>query len=196
MWLKQTKSNKKLSKPANSSLYGLVSSALHHLTRSTVATVCLDNWDRSHVSLFVPWTHPRKSFLFSQNSNKTTTWGKSVSLVIHLVHNGDMKAERRVARLPAWLDRQSAFVLPGDFMPGGRQNCSGIEAWREPVLKHRWCRYCIAFSPLTWKSLYSRTSRWTYASSWAVEKNTILQSIEWISVTLHVDGNENLYSLL
>lgn len=172
MWLKQTKNNKKLSKPVISSLYGLVSAALHHLTRSTVATVCLDNWDRSQemnsrVSLSVPWTHPRKSFLFSQNSNKTTTRGKSVSLVIHLVHNGDMKAERRVARLPAWLDRQSASVLPGDFMPGGRQNCSGIEAWREPVLKHRWCRYCKAFSPHNHmkESLDSHTSRRTHASS-------------------------------
>lgn len=29
--------------------------------------------------------------LCSQNSNKTTTEGKSVSLVTHLVHNGDMK---------------------------------------------------------------------------------------------------------
>lgn len=172
MWLKQTKSNKKLPKPAISSLYGLVSAALRHLTRSTVATVCLDNWDgsqeiNSHVSLFVPRTHLRKPFLLSQNSSKTTTRGKSVSLVIHLVHNEDMKAERRVARLPAWLDRQSAFVLPGDCMPGGRQNCSGIEAWREPVLKHRWCRYCIAFSPRSHmkESLHSHTSRRMYASS-------------------------------
>ena len=45
-----------------------------------------------------------------------------MSLVIHLVYNGDVKVDRDVARLPASLDRQSAYIFPGDFMPSSRQH--------------------------------------------------------------------------
>ena len=45
-----------------------------------------------------------------------------MSLVIYLVYNGDVKADRDVARLPASLDHQSACIFPGDFMPSGRQH--------------------------------------------------------------------------
>ena len=38
-------------------------------------------------------------------------------LIIYLVYNGDVKADSSGARLPAWLDHQSAFI----FTPHGRQ---------------------------------------------------------------------------
>ena len=43
--------------------------------------------------------------------------GQNRSLFIHLVNNGNVETNRNVARLPA-------FVFPGDFVAGGRQNCS------------------------------------------------------------------------
>lgn len=47
------------------------------------------------------------------------------SLFIHLVYNGDEKADRYGARLPTWMDCRSGFILPVDFVPGDRQNWIG-----------------------------------------------------------------------
>ena len=44
------------------------------------------------------------------------------SLFIHLVLNGDEKADKNGARLPTWMHCRSGFILLVDFVPGGRQN--------------------------------------------------------------------------
>lgn len=40
---------------------------------------------------------------------------------IQLVYNGDMKADRNGARLPAWLNHQPAFIFLGESGPSHRQ---------------------------------------------------------------------------
>lgn len=58
-----------------------------------------------------------------------------MSLFIHLVYKGDMKADR----MELALNWPSAFVLPGDFLPRGRKNIivklenKSIEALRESL---------------------------------------------------------------
>ena len=52
----------------------------------------------------------------------TNNRGQNVSLVIHWVFNGDVKADRKGARLLARLNRQSALIFLEDFLSGGRQN--------------------------------------------------------------------------
>ena len=46
----------------------------------------------------------------------TNNKGQNVSLFIHLVSNGDMKADRK------WCQRFQLFIFLGDFLPGGGQN--------------------------------------------------------------------------
>ena len=50
---------------------------------------------------------------------------------------------RNGASLPASLD-QSAFIFPGDFMPGGRQNCIVKARFTGSQYKSWWCHHPIA----------------------------------------------------
>ena len=54
------------------------------------------------------------AFCFTQSSSYNT--GQIESLCIHLGHDEDMNADRNGARLPAWLDRQSAFIFPPEIL--------------------------------------------------------------------------------
>lgn len=86
-------------------------------------------------------------FTFSTDQQLLTTQD-SVSLLIHLVYNGGMRADRNGAWLPAWLDRHSAFIFTGDFMPGGIQNCTVKARFRGNQSERGWCHYyvvCFAF---------------------------------------------------
>lgn len=44
-----------------------------------------------------------------------------------ILYNGDIRADREGARLPAPLVNRPTFIFWGDFMPGGKRNC-GVKA--------------------------------------------------------------------
>lgn len=95
--------------------------------------------------VFFRWYYcrPRKDnsivsvFLKAATTNNT---GQNVNLFIHLVYNGEAKADRNGAKSTAWLDPQSGLIFPGGFMPSRRQNCV-VKArfYREPKSKWWWC---------------------------------------------------------
>lgn len=73
-------------------------------------------------SAALPYSALKWRQLYSLCYPHSSNYQQQRSLFIHLVYNGDVKADRESARLPARLDQQSALIFPGDFMSGGRQN--------------------------------------------------------------------------
>lgn len=71
----------------------------------------------------------------------TTSPGQNTSLFIHLVLNGGVKADWNSARQPAWLDRQSAIIFPGDFVLSDSQNCIVKGRLIEIQPKLLWCYF-------------------------------------------------------
>ena len=67
------------------------------------------------------------------------TWDKMWFLLIHWVCNVDVTADRNGARQPAWLEWESAFIIPRDFMPSGRQNST-------EKARFKWCHYSPAIT--------------------------------------------------
>ena len=59
--------------------------------------------------------------------------GENAGFLIHLVFNGDMKADSNGSMEPAWLHRQSAFSFPEDLVADGRQHNRVSKVYREPV---------------------------------------------------------------
>ena len=57
-----------------------------------------------------------------------------------------VKADGNGARLPVWLDRSSAFIFPGDFVPAGSQYCIVKVRFRGKPSKCWWCHYSVAIT--------------------------------------------------
>lgn len=90
------------------------------------------------------WKTDRFSFSSKQQLPKNQDIGsKSVSVVIHLVCYGDMKADRNGARLTGQL---VSLQIQGYFVPGGRQNRVVKVSFIGNQSKHRWCDYSITAS--------------------------------------------------
>lgn len=62
-------------------------------------------------------------------------------------YNGEIKAERIDARLPAWLDHPSAFVFPGGLVAGGRPNCEMKGKFTGNQSKSLWSYYSRVITP-------------------------------------------------
>lgn len=78
--------------------------------------------------------------LCSQNSNNTTTEGKSVSLVIHLVHNGDMKGVSAECCQAASLTGSPVSLQFSRETPCPVADEAAVELKLEGTSgKHRWC---------------------------------------------------------
>lgn len=67
-------------------------------------------------------------FLFSSTTSNT---GQNHELIQSFSEENKKKG----ARLPAWLP---SFIFSGDFMTGGRQNCTARFLWRT---QSKWCHY-------------------------------------------------------
>lgn len=84
-------------------------------------------------------------------------------------YNGEIKAERIDARLPAWLDHPSALIFPGDLVAGGRPNCEMKAKFTGNQFKSLWSHYSQVItlcnphllhdSMFKKKSLYNRKGR-------------------------------------
>lgn len=59
---------------------------------------------------------------------------------------GDMTAAGNGARQPAWLEWESAFIIPRDFVPSGRQNSTEKVRFIWNLSKWRWCHYSPAIT--------------------------------------------------
>lgn len=86
-----------------------------------------------------------------------STW-QNASFFIHLLYNGDVKADRNGAGLPAGLDGQSGFIFQREFVPGGKKNCILSQSTR------RWCQYSTA---TTWCNHH-------FSHNDTLEQNTLL----------------------
>lgn len=75
------------------------------------------------------------------------TTDKSVGLFIHLLYNGDMKADSNGARLPTWVHRLSAFIFPVDSVPAaskiteGKQGLKGTDPNTDGLIIHYFTSY-------------------------------------------------------
>lgn len=103
---------------------------------------------QTNISLpsFSKWYMLVPQFSFFLRVVTANNTGLNMSLFIHLVCNHDMKAERNVARLPAWLDHQSVLIVLWDFMPSERQINIVKAKFLENQYKHRWDHYSIAIT--------------------------------------------------
>ena len=57
-----------------------------------------------------------------------------------------MKADRKNAWLPAWVDHQSAYISFGDFLPSGRGNSTESKVYNEPIYTLMVCHYSTAIT--------------------------------------------------
>lgn len=68
---------------------------------------------------------------------------KPTTLIIHLVDNGDVKADYTV---PGWVDRQSALFFPGRFRAWWQTELHKSDVCRRPESECRWCHQSIGIT--------------------------------------------------
>lgn len=114
--------------------YWLVNALEPDLNNSTLNSLYFFLFVRSVPKWSYCWHCRRKDKRIPFCNFLQAVWVTNVSLCINLASIGDLKADRYGAKLPAWLDRQSAFIFQKRFRAWWQTKLhSESDVCREPV---------------------------------------------------------------